>query len=101
MGLIKRGAGGELCFPRFVSAWRLLFDCGCVETRRSPVSAICSIVRRVKAERSARFAEIVFASLPVLRKIHLVLPLSLPVRSSIHSPFNFLPFKKTESRPFQ
>src|SRR5438874_3847064 len=101
IGLTKRGAGGELRLTRFVSERRLSLRRGRLETRRSSVSAICSIVRPLNAETPSRFAEIVCAFLLVLRKIHFVLPLSLAVRSSVHSPFNFLPLKNTESRPFQ
>src|SRR6266576_3079416 len=92
---------GDLRLARFVSERRLSLGRGRLETRRSSVSAICSIVRPLNAETPSRFAEIVCAFLLVLRKIHFVLPLSLAVRSSVHSPFNFLPLKNTESRPFQ
>src|SRR5438874_11580797 len=87
IGLTKRGAGGELRLARFVSERRLSLGRGRLETRRSSVSAICSIVRPLNAETPWRFAEVVCAFLLVLRKIHSCF--ALIAGCSLERPFAF------------
>src|SRR4051794_17529696 len=63
--------------------------------------AIFSIVRPVRADTASPFFEIAFAAPPVFLTNHFGFPSSDSVRVSVHSPFSFLPERKTVIEPFQ
>src|SRR3954467_13025494 len=63
--------------------------------------AICSIVRPLRPDTDSRFFGIALGLPPVLTTNHFALPASASTRFSVHSPFNFLPERKTVSAPFQ
>src|SRR4051812_40587884 len=63
--------------------------------------AIFSTGRAVRADPSSRFFGIALATPPVFFTNHFAFPSFDSVRVSVHSPFNFLPDRKTVSEPFQ